>query len=126
MDGAAFLSFAAVSRQSERGYPLTVAVTVGTTMMLRQIARPPRDRFPLVAAQSAKGRAADAMRGRWSESPHEAISRLRSLEPAPYAHAVATVLITEIAREISFLARHHAVADDERKRAPASSATRDC
>jgi hypothetical protein len=57
---------------------------------------------------------------------HEADSRLRSLEPARYADAVATVLITELAREIIFFANHYAVAEDERKGAPASSATKDC
>src|SRR6516225_1996489 len=37
------------------------------------------------------------------------------LQPAPYARAVATVDITELALEIGFLAGHNAVADDERK-----------
>src|SRR5215475_11952378 len=36
------------------------------------------------------------------------------LQPAPYARAVATVDIAELALEIVFLAGHYAVADDER------------
>jgi hypothetical protein len=39
----------------------------------------------------------------------------RPLQPAPYARAVATVDITELALEIGFLAGYNAVADDERK-----------
>jgi len=37
------------------------------------------------------------------------------LQPAPYARAVATVGIAELALEIVFLADHNAVADDERE-----------
>src|SRR5215467_12489666 len=37
------------------------------------------------------------------------------LQPAPYARAVATVDIAELALEIVFLAGHYAVADDERE-----------
>src|SRR3982074_1050929 len=40
---------------------------------------------------------------------------IRTLQPAPYARAVATVDITELALEIGFLAGHDAVADDERE-----------
>ena len=37
------------------------------------------------------------------------------LQPAPYARAVATIDIAELALEIGFLAGHYAVADDERE-----------
>jgi hypothetical protein len=39
--------------------------------------------------------------------------RIRVLQPAPHARAVATVNITELALEIRFLAGHNAVADGE-------------
>ena len=39
----------------------------------------------------------------------------KALQPAPYARAVATVDITELALEISFFAGYDTVADDKRE-----------
>src|SRR5215471_681210 len=53
--------------------------------------------------------------GRWAIRALTTRRIQRALQPAPYARAVATVDVTELALEIGFLAGHDAVADDERE-----------
>src|SRR6266516_3745886 len=58
------------------------------------------------------------MKPSFLRTPSHQLSRCRiwgALQPAPYARAVATVDITELALEIGFLTGHYAVADDERE-----------
>ena len=53
--------------------------------------------------------------GQWLEGGYLDGASAETLQPAPYARAVATIDIAELALEIGFLSGHDAVADDERE-----------